>query len=130
MEVMMFSHVILGTNDIEESKVFYNALLGALGANPGVIDDKGRLMFVHADRIFGLTPPIDGEPATHGNGSTVGFSCDSSEQVDAWHAAGVANGGQPIEDPPGVRESAFGNLYLAYLRDPSGNKLCALHRMS
>ena len=125
----MFSHVILGTNDIEKSKTFYNALLGALGANLGVIDDKGRLMFVHDDKIFGLTPPIDGQPATHGNGSTIGFACKSAEQVDAWHEAGVANGGRSIEDPPGVRESAFGPLYLAYLRDPEGNKLCALHVM-
>ena len=126
----MFSHVILGTNDIEKSKTFYNALLGALGANPGVIDDKGRLMFVHDDKIFGLTPPIDGQPATHGNGSTIGFACKSAEQVDAWHEAGVENGGRSIEDPPGVRESAFGPLYLAYLRDPEGNKLCALHIMA
>ena len=126
----MFSHVILGTNNIEKSKAFYNALLGALGAKPGVTDDKGRMMFVHEDKIFGLTPPIDGQPATHGNGSTIGFACKSAEQVDAWHEAGVANGGKSIEDPPGVRESAFGPLYLAYLRDPEGNKLCALYVMS
>ena len=126
----MFSHVILGTNNIEKSKAFYNALLGALGAKPGVTDDKGRLMFVHEDKIFGLTPLIDGQPATHGNGSTIGFACKSAEQVDAWHEAGVANGGKSIEDPPGVRESAFGPLYLAYLRDPEGNKLCALYVMS
>ena len=126
----MFSHVILGTNNIEKSKAFYNSLLGALGAKPGVTDDKGRLMFVHEDKIFGLTPPIDGQPATHGNGSTIGFACKSAEQVAAWHEAGVANGGKSIEDPPGVRESAFGPLYLAYLRDPEGNKLCALYVMS
>ncbi len=125
----MFSHVILGTNDIEKSKLFYNALLGTLGAGPGAVDEKGRLMFVHDGKIFGLTPPIDGHSATHGNGSTIGFACSSTEQVDAWHAAGVANGGQTIEDPPGVRDSAIGKLYLAYLRDPEGNKLCALHQM-
>ncbi len=125
----MFSHVILGTNDIEKSKLFYNALLGTLGAGPGAVDEKGRLMFVHDGKIFGLTPPIDGHSATHGNGSTIGFACSSPEQVDAWHAAGVANGGQTIEDPPGVRDSAIGKLYLAYLRDPEGNKLCALHQM-
>lgn len=125
----MFSHVILGTNDIEKSKLFYNALLGTLGAGPGAVDEKGRLMFVHDGKIFGLTPPIDGHSATHGNGSTIGFACTSTEQVDAWHAAGVANGGQTIEDPPGVRDSAIGKLYLAYLRDPEGNKLCALHQM-
>ena len=69
------------------------------------------------------TEPIDGQHATAGNGSTVGFAMDSTDQADAWHAAGVANGGTSVEDPPGVRESASGNLYLAYLRDPDGNKL-------
>ena len=59
-EVVMFSHVILGTNDIEKSRLFYDAVLGTLGANPGVVDDKGRLMFVHDDKIFGLTPLLTG----------------------------------------------------------------------
>jgi hypothetical protein len=53
----------------------------------------------------------------------------SPEQADAWHAAGLAASGTACEDPPGVREGAAGKLYLAYLRDPDGNKLCALHRM-
>ena len=74
-----------------------------------------------------VTKPIDGQPATAGNGSTVGFAM-TPEQADAWHAAGVANGGTAIEDPPGVREGNGMKLYLAYLRDPSGNKICALYR--
>ena len=126
----MFSHVMLGTNDIDQSKIFYDNLLGSLGAKPGVVDDKGRLIYMHDDSIFLLTLPIDGQPATHANGSTLGFACSSVEQVDAWHAAGVANGGKSIEDAPGVRNSRVGDVYLAYLRDPAGNKLCGLHRMA
>jgi catechol 2,3-dioxygenase-like lactoylglutathione lyase family enzyme len=80
--------------------------------------------------VFAVSLPIDGKPATVANGGTIGFACSSSDQADAWHATGVANGGVAIEDPPGVREGPTGNLYLAYLRDPDGNKLCALHRMA
>ncbi len=125
----MYSHVVLGSNDIDRSKTFYDAVLGALGGPPGVMDDKGRIIYMHNDGILLITPPIDGKAATHANGGTVGFACASSEQADAWHAAGVANGGTSIEDPPGVRESGMGPLYLAYMRDPDGNKLCGLCRM-
>ena len=76
-----------------------------------------------------LGPARDGQPATHANGGTVGFAAASPELADKWHAAGLANGGVSIENPPGVREGAAGKLYLAYLRDPDGNKICALHRM-
>ncbi len=124
----MFSHVMVGANDIEESRKFYNALLGSLGYPEGVMDDKGRVFWFAETGIFAISKPIDGEAATCGNGSTVGFSVTGPEQADAWHAAGLANGGTTCEDPPGVREGAM-TLYLAYLRDPSGNKLCALHRM-
>ena len=125
----MFSHVMVGANDIEASKTFYDATLGALGHEPGVMDDQGRVFYFTASGIFAITSPIDGEPATHGNGTTVGFAAADPAAADAWHAAGVANGGTTCEEPPGVREGAVGKLYLAYLRDPSGNKLCALHRM-
>ena len=79
--------------------------------------------------IFAISQPINGEPACGANGGTIGFAVDSPEQADAWHAAGVANGGTTCEDPPGIRESGMGALYLAYLRDPAGNKICALKRM-
>ncbi len=125
----MYSHMVVGSNDLEKSKNFYDATFGALGAQPGVTDDKGRLIYMHNDGILVVTAPIDGKPATHANGGTIGFSMDSPEQAKAWHDAGVENGGTSIEDPPGVREGGFGKLYLAYLRDPDGNKLCALHRM-
>ena len=122
----MFSHIMVGANDIEASKVFYDAVLGAMGYDPGVIDPKGRCFYVTKTGIFSISIPIDGEPAGPGNGSTVGFAVDSPEIGDAWHAAGLANGGTTCEDPPGVRDN---NIYLAYLRDPAGNKICALRRM-
>lgn len=124
----MFSHIMLGANDTEASKAFYDATLGALGARPGRTDDKGRVMWMHNGGIFMLSKPIDGNPACHANGGTVGFAAASKEDADAWHAAGLAAGGTAIEDPPGIRSNAFGSLYLAYLRDPAGNKVCAMHR--
>ncbi|PKB14467.1 catechol 2,3-dioxygenase-like lactoylglutathione lyase family enzyme [Novosphingobium kunmingense] len=125
----MYSHNMVGSNDIDRSKKFYDATFAALGGNPGIKDDKGRLIYMHNGGIFLVTPPIDGKPATAGNGCTIGFAMENPEQADAWHAAGVANGGTAIEDPPGVRSGGMGDLYLAYLRDPDGNKLCALKRM-
>ena len=121
---------MIGANDVKASKVFYDAILGELGHKPGVIDEKGRCFYFTESGIFALTPPINGEPASHGNGTTIGFSAVSGTQADAWHAAGVANGGKSCESAPGVRETGKGPLYLAYLLDPSGNKICALHRIS
>jgi len=125
----MFSHMMVGSNDLERSRRFYDALFTAIGAKPGRTDEKGRLSYARNGAVFMVSPPIDGQPASHGNGSTIGFTLDSPEQVHAWHEAGVAAGGEAIEEPPGVRQGSFGPLYLAYLRDPDGNKLCALHRM-
>ena len=123
----MFSHVMLGVNDLEISRKFYDALLGTLGITPGVAN-KTRYFYRSSTGTFGITTPINGEAAFHGNGSTIGFNMQSAEQADAFHAAGVASGGTTCEDPPGWREGPAGKLYLAYLRDPSGNKICALHR--
>jgi catechol 2,3-dioxygenase-like lactoylglutathione lyase family enzyme len=125
----MFSHVMLGANDIDAAKKFYDAILGTLGIAPAVIDPKGRAFYFTKEGIFGLSKPIDGGAACGANGGTIGFKVETPEQGDAWHAAGVANGGTTCEDPPGIRESEMGNMYLAYLRDPSGNKICALKRM-
>jgi catechol 2,3-dioxygenase-like lactoylglutathione lyase family enzyme len=125
----MYSHIMVGSNDLDRSKQFYDAVLGALGVPPARADDRGRLFYMTPAGIFAVTAPIDGEPAAPANGATIGFAATSPEQADAWHAAGVANGGVSIEDPPGVREGGLGKLYLAYLRDPDGNKICALHRM-
>lgn len=124
----MFSHIMVGTNDLDRAKSFYDAVLGTLGVPPGAVD-RHRVFYRTPTGVFSVTLPIDGQPATAANGGTIGFACATPAQADAWHAAGLANGGTAIEDPPGVREGAFGNLYLAYLRDPDGNKICALHRM-
>ncbi|HYC55182.1 MAG TPA: VOC family protein [Candidatus Binatia bacterium] len=126
----MFSHIMVGSNDIDASRKFYDALLGTLGVPAAVTDEKGRLFYLSPTGVFAVTTPINGEPATPANGGTVGFLVNDPAGVDAWHAAGVANGGTTCEDPPGVREGGMGRMYLAYLRDPSGNKLCALHRMA
>lgn len=124
----MFSHVMIGTNDLERAKRFYDALLGTLDIKPAVVDGH-RIFYRSPTGVLSISKPIDGEPATIGNGSTLGFAASSPEQVQAWHAAGLAAGGTAIEDPPGAREGKGMKLYLAYLRDPDGHKLCALHRM-
>jgi catechol 2,3-dioxygenase-like lactoylglutathione lyase family enzyme len=128
----MFSHVVVGSNDLEKAKRFYDALLGALGYGAGLGDhnDQRRRYLYRADTgLFIVTQPIDGHPATTANGGTIGFACESIEQVERWHAAGVANGGTSIEAPPGVRNTPSGGIYLAYLRDPDGNKLGAVYRV-
>ena len=125
----MFSHVMVGADDIAVSKQFYDATLETLGVPPGRIDDKGRVFYMTRTGVFAISKPINGEPASCANGSTIGFAAKSPEEADAWHQAGLANGGTSVEDPPGLREGKLGKLYLAYLRDPDGNKLCALHRL-
>ena len=125
----MYSHVMVGSNDIERSRRFYDAVFGAIGVEPGIVDEKGRLIYVGQGGLFMVTKPIDGLAASFANGGTIGFAVASPAQADAWHAAGVGAGGTPIEDPPGERASPKLKLYLAYLRDPDGNKLCALHRL-
>ncbi len=124
----MFSHIMIGTNDLDKAKSFYDALLGTMGV-PAAMVDGHRIFYMTPTGIFSVSKPINGEPATAPNGGTIGFAASSPEVADAWHAAGVANGGTTCEEPPGVREGGMGKMYLAYLRDPDGNKLCALHRM-
>jgi catechol 2,3-dioxygenase-like lactoylglutathione lyase family enzyme len=124
----MFSHIMIGTNDLGKAKSFYDALLGTLGVEPATMDGH-RMFYVTPTGMFSVSQPINGQPATAANGGTVGFAANSPEQADAWHAAGVANGGTTCEGPPGVREGSLGKLYLAYLRDPDGNKLCVVHKV-
>lgn len=126
----MFSHVMLGADDIDAAKTFYDAALGALGARPGMADPKGRVMYMHGGGLFIVTKPINGEAASCANGGTIGFAAASPEEADAFHEAGLAFGGTAIEDPPGVREMNGLKLYLSYLRDPAGNKICAMHRIA
>lgn len=126
----MFSHIMLGANDIEKSKLFYDAILATVGYDSGIIDPGGCCLYMTDTGIFALSKPIDGQLAGPGNGSTIGFDVTSVEMGNAWHAAGLANGGTDCENAPGVRGSADEGVYLAYLRDPSGNKICAVYRLS
>jgi catechol 2,3-dioxygenase-like lactoylglutathione lyase family enzyme len=124
----MFSHIMIGTNDLTRAKAFYDTVLGTLGVPPGRID-RYRIFYRTPTGVFSVTEPINGESATCANGMTIGFAAASAAEADAWHAAGLAAGGSACEDPPGVREGSAGKLYLAYLRDPDGHKLCALYRL-
>lgn len=128
----MFSHVMVGTNDIERSKRFYDAVLGVLGAGEPhrntAKTGHTRLFYRHDGQTFCVSEPINGEAATFANGGTIGFKCDSTEQLRAFHDTAVAHGGVSIEEAPGLREGGMGALHLAYVRDPDGNKLCALYR--
>lgn len=128
----MFSHVMVGSNDLERSRRFYDAVLSVLGAGEPVVNKAGsghtRLFYRHNGNTFCVSEPINDEEATFANGGTIGFSCNSAEQVQQFHDVAVAHGGRSIEDPPGLRENSVGSMHLAYVRDPDGNKLCALHR--
>lgn len=126
----MFSHVMVGADDVAAAKKFYDAALGALGISEGAFDEWGRVVYATDRGRFLITDPINGEPASYANGGTIGFLARSTDEVDAWHGAGLANGGTAIENPPGERQATGGRvLYLAYLRDPTGNKVCATHRI-
>lgn len=128
----MFSHLVVGTNDIDRAQAFYDGLLAVLGVPPAqrgsTEGGQQRIFYRHDGQLFGVTEPIDGEPATVANGMTVGFRCASPEQVRQFHDTAVSLGGTSVEDPPGIRHTTSGDLYLAYVRDPDGNKLCALSR--
>ena len=129
----MLNHVMLGSNDIDRSKRFYDAVLGVLGAGEPVrhVNATGqtRLFYRHDGSTFCLSEPINDSEATFANGGTIGFKCDSPEQVKAFHDVAVAHGGKSIEDPPGLRSGSMGAMHLAYVRDPDGHKLCAIYRV-
>ncbi|MFW9617031.1 VOC family protein [Aquabacterium sp.] len=129
----MFSHIMVGSNDIDRSKRFYDAVLSVLGVPAAVSNQNAtghtRLFYRHDGNTFSVVEPINDEPATFANGGTIGFKCTSPEQVQAFHDTAVANGGTSIEEPPGLRQGILGAMYLAYVRDPDGNKLCALYRV-
>ena len=124
----MFSHIMVGSNDIARSKKFYDSLFVAMGGKPGEQDARGRLAYTHNGGRLMVSKPIDGKAATHANGGTIGFTMSSADQAAAWYKAGVANGGTSIEDPPGMRQGPAGQIYLAYIRDPDGNKLVGVYR--
>ncbi len=120
----MFTHMFVGSNDLDKSRTFYEAALGALGKSNVMPAGAPRLVFPSESGSFIVGAPADGQPATQYNGFTVGFAAADSAAVDAFHAAGVANGGSD-EGGPGHRPNAPGNAYGAYLRDPDGHKVCA-----
>lgn len=128
----MFNHVMLGSNDIQRSRRFYDAVLGVLGVGQPMVHQNAtgqtRLFYRHDGGTFCLSEPINGEAATASNGGTVGFKCASPEQVQQFHDTALAHGGTSIEEPPGLRDGSMGAMYLAYVRDPDGHKLCAIHR--
>lgn len=130
----MLSHVMIGSNNIENAKSFYSAVLGVLGAGAPLENENNtgqrRLFYIHAGSVFCVSEPIDGGAATFANGSTIGFSCESPEQVKEFHDVAIANGATSIEEPPGLRQNSMGNLHLCYFRDPDGHKICGLYRSS
>lgn len=129
----MINHVMVGSNDLCRSKSFYDAVLGTLGVGEPLRHraDSGqvRLFYSHGGSLFCVSEPLDGKPASTGNGGTIGFACSSLEQVIAFHEAAISHGGRSIEEPPGLRASSLGAMNLAYVRDPDGHKLCAVHRV-
>lgn len=124
----MFTHMFVGSNDIEKSRAFYDAALGALGHSNVMPADAPRLVYPGAGGSFIVGAPGDGNAATHYNGFTAGFAAADMAAVDAFHAAGVTNGGTD-EGAPGHRPQAPGKAYGAYLRDPDGHKVCAFCQM-
>ena len=128
----MFSHIMIGTNDIERARAFYSAVLGVLGAGEPMenVNATGqtRLFYIHDGSILAITQPINDEPAGTANGATIGFRCESPEQIQQFHDVAVANGATSVEDPPGLREGSMGPMYLCYFLDPDGHKICGLHQ--
>ena len=128
----MINHIMIGANDIQKTKTFYNAVLGVLGAAEPMehVNDTGqtRLFYMHDGSTFSVSEPINGQPVSVANGSTIGFLCTSPEQVKEFHDVAIANGATSIEEPPGPREGSMGVMHLCYFQDPDGHKICGIHR--
>ena len=128
----MLNHVMIGSNDIEKTRNFYNSVLSVLGADDAMehVNETGqtRLFYIHDGSTFSISEPVNGEPVSIANGSTIGFVCGSPEQVKEFHDIAVANGGISVEDPPGPRDGTMGLMHLCYFLDPDGHKICGIHR--
>ena len=122
----MYTHAFLGSNDVERSRKFYDATMGALGHKNVIPAEAPRMVYNSGTGTLIVGKPLNGEPANPSNGATLGFVGADNAQVDAWHAAGLANGGT-CDGAPGPRASAPNNAYGAYLRDPDGNKVCCFN---
>lgn len=118
----IFSHVFIGAADVEKSSAFYDVVLGTLGINNLGPFGNGWVLYGREKPAFIIARPGNGE-ALSANGVTVGFAAATPEEVDAFHAAGLAAGGAD-EGQPGPRGHLPG-AYAAYLRDPAGNKITA-----
>lgn len=125
----MYSHVTVGTNDIERAMRFYDAVLAPLGLER---HKTFRIALGYAPKGFSginapfwILRPYDGKAASAGNGPMAAFAADTRAAVDAFHAAALTNGGSD-EGAPGIRTHYHPNYYGAYVRDPEGNKLCAV----
>lgn len=124
----MFTHICIAADDLDASKTFYDAALGALGVQSiGKVNDRTCVYATETGKLL-LLKPLNEEKATHSNGGTIGFQGKTPADVDAFHAAGLANGGSD-DGAPGHRPNAPGKQYGAYLRDPVGNKICAFAPM-
>ena len=129
----MLDHVSITVGELGRASTFYDAIMHALGV-PCVWREERAIGYGRRN-----LPGDDGHSylTIRANTASAGmdapgrhwcFRAPSRAAVDAFHAAGIANGGTTCEEPPGFRDGAVGKLYLAYLRDPDGNKICALHR--
>ncbi len=127
---MKLLNLRLGCNDIEKARAFYDATFGALGLPPSAPPVERQMIRykLPGGPNFAVSPARDGQPATHANGGTILFGADNEEQVAAWHAAGLANGGT-CEGQPESKPQAPGS-FGAYLRDPDGNKLAAFYNLN
>ena len=118
----MISYVTIGTNDLEATAKFYDAVLGVLGAKRSLETERFIAWRGKTGAALSLNKPYDGEPASVGNGVMVSLAADSPEMVDAVHKKALELGAKD-EGAPGPRTSG----YFGYFRDPDGNKLCAVH---
>ncbi|MBI1328792.1 MAG: VOC family protein [Alphaproteobacteria bacterium] len=121
----MIGYVTIGAADGEASGKFYDAVFGAIGVERKFADGgwigygpKGA----DSHNVY-VCPPFDGKPATGGNGSMLAFIAPSKDAVGAAYEAGLKNGGKD-EGAPGPRPADSTTFYGAYLRDPTGNKIC------
>lgn len=124
----MISYTTLGTNDMQRSIAFYDAVFATIGGTRTDTSPTWTGYVRAGDRgKFFLTRPFDRAAATAGNGQMLAFLADDRAAVDAFHAAALAHQGT-CEGPPGVREGMNPVFYAAYVRDPDGNKLCVYVR--
>jgi len=126
----MYSHIMVGANDIDASKKVYDAILGTIGHPEGVKDERGRVFWITESGIFSITTLIDGNPATAGKGCTIGFAVSSPEQGDAWHATGLANGGTTCEDTARCARGGYAHVPGLSARPLRQQSLRALPRVA